>query len=876
MVSNPELGFVDNTTINGTASTTPVLGTTETGRFIAKYFINNGTGGGNQILTCMITLPNPNDIDPGCENVPENKRKVTASVLILHNPADLPSPDSIECTPNPVTGGSGGTCTCNATNAAGLEICISSPGSVVDINACTTADVSGTATLPFDTDVVDEQVIEQVLCTITEDSGFFANDLVCTCDTNTPFTQLCLEEVTPTGDLDFPSDPFCLDSDGNGNAIFIPTVDAGITENTDVILQCCIDGDDPADDCENNTVAQETVTITPFVPPVTSVSCTAQQSVLGPDGNTFIDISIDGFPFGQEVCTQIIIDGVVPGATVGPDDDSVQTPEVFCAATDGNGDASIQFNAPPMIALQRDVTVRCFPDTTDDDEFTAGEISAIEVITLDPNAGPAPVQVACAANPASVAPGENSFLTATLTNAGVGTAVCFEISTDTSPGSELMDDNEDVANDTIVCSTTNLANQAFATFEADPGILITDTANIICCADIGAGADDCEPDDPQTSVAVQVEVPVVTIDCVAQDDNIGPGDDTFIDISTTGLVPGPTQDVCVDIIIDTSVASGVGTPPGGSPACALIDANGNASIQFRGGLVPVLDVATVRCFVDNLTDNNMFTPGELSVTEQITVDPAAAPTPVQVGCSPFPATVLPGQNSLLTATLMNAAPGVPVCFEFFTNTTEASTLDTDASIPEEVTPVCTTTNLANQAFATFAADLDITGLPQTANIICCADLDAPSDDCDPGDPQTITAVDVDAPILTLVPVGDIMPGATDTRFINATTNPPVLNGTSLCVFMSFDNTGGSTLADDDPSSTTMTTTPPTIGAHTLCEVVTNGLGSIPLNFNLTIAGGAGSGNQVIIDGCINTSGGVSCGVPATEPPSANSVTFTVP
>ncbi|HSG30534.1 MAG TPA: hypothetical protein VLB82_03205, partial [Thermodesulfobacteriota bacterium] len=173
MASNPDLGFIDNTQINGNASTTPVLGTTEAGRFITEYFINNGTLGGNQLITCMITLPNPQDIDPGCPNVPLNERKVTAELLVIHNPSEITAPNAVTCTPNPITGGNDGICTCNGTNASGLQICISSPGPDVLIDDCGTGDVNGTVTIPFITNVVPEQVIYPVICEIP-DGEFFS------------------------------------------------------------------------------------------------------------------------------------------------------------------------------------------------------------------------------------------------------------------------------------------------------------------------------------------------------------------------------------------------------------------------------------------------------------------------------------------------------------------------------------------------------------------------------------------------------------------------------------------------------------------------------------------------------------------------------
>ena len=584
-------------------------------------------------------------------------------------------------------------------------------------------------------------------------------------------------------------------------------------------------------------------------------------------------------PFGQEVCAQVIIDSE-GDVTLGPEPSVV---DVFCSVTDGNGDASIQFNAPDPIALQRDITLRCFPDTDDDDVFTPGEISDIEVITLDPNAGPAPVQVACAANPAAVGPGDTSLLTATLTNAGVGTEVCFEFFNNTSPVSFLSDSSEPALEVDPVCSLTNVANQAFAFFDADGDILINDTAEITCCADLNnTGADGCGNDDPQTNVAVQVNVPAISISCEAQDNNIGPGDDTFINITTTGVAPdngvAPAEDVCVTIILNTAPISEVGTPPSGITACSIVDALGNADVQFRGGLVPVPDVATVRCFIDNLDDGNTFTPGEISVTEQITVDPAAAPPAVQVACSPFPASVLPGDTSLLTATVMNAAPGTEVCFDFFNNTSPVSGL----SDPSETTPgvdaVCSDTNGADQAFATFTADAGILGL-DTANILCCANLDnTPDEGCDPGDPQSITGVQVSPPppsIISLSAPAGTSPVSNATRFITVTTNVPVLVGTQICLFKQEENAvAPATLSDNDNETAIVVVDPFPAGvAATACLTTLDNSGQIIGEFEITMGAALNTGDNLVILGCIDTNAGGACGF---GEPLSNSLLFTVP
>jgi len=193
-----------------------------------------------------------------------------------------------------------------------------------------------------------------------------------------------------------------------------------------------------------------------------------------------------------------------------------------------------------------------------------------------------------------------------------------------SSDSILSDSSEPALETDPVCSLTNLANQAFAFFDADPGILNNDSANIICCADLnGTILDGCENDDPQTNVVVQVNVPAISIACEPQTNPIGPNEDTFINITTTGIAPG--DDVCVDIILQTFPASEVVTPPDIpdavlDPACAIVDALGNADVQFRGGDVAFLDIATVRCWVDTMEngvlEEDVFNPGEISVTEQ--------------------------------------------------------------------------------------------------------------------------------------------------------------------------------------------------------------------------------------------------------------------
>jgi len=354
-------------------------------------------------------------------------------------------------------------------------------------------------------------------------------------------------------ELDFAS-PFCVDSDANGNAILTPTVDAGVAVNTDVLLECCLDvnGDD---NCVDNLTAEFTVNITPFVPPVTSISCTAQVTTLGPDQDTVIDITTSGLVVGiGEVCVDIIIDSGAPNTASG-----IGTPGGACALIDANGNANIIFNGATTVVVEQDVTVRCFVDniSPDDNLFDPGEISDFEVITLDPAAGPAPVQVACSVFPPTVSPGEDSLVTLTLMNAVPATAVCFEYFSITSPPSDLTAGVETatLVGDSV-CSTTNLASQAFANFESNPAIVgSAQISNIICCADIGANTGDCEPDDPQAITAVQVDpgqpLPF-TVSIVSQGDNMPAADDTRdITFTTNPPLPDGTR-LCLVKISDNT------------------------------------------------------------------------------------------------------------------------------------------------------------------------------------------------------------------------------------------------------------------------------------------------------------------------------------
>ncbi|MCH7927585.1 MAG: hypothetical protein IID03_06305, partial [Candidatus Dadabacteria bacterium] len=193
-VSDESLGMVTESTV--------VLGNIESGSFNVEYVLTNGSIGGIQVLTCMVELCNPITFGPQCSPVPLSDRKIFAEVIItqgaaddIANPPPPPAPNSITCELNPITGGNDGTCTCNNTNAAGEEICFTSPGPELTIGGggCAIADVNGNATIPFTTMIVDEQEIEQVTCSPTG-SPFFAqtnitiDPLDFTCAINCPTT----------------------------------------------------------------------------------------------------------------------------------------------------------------------------------------------------------------------------------------------------------------------------------------------------------------------------------------------------------------------------------------------------------------------------------------------------------------------------------------------------------------------------------------------------------------------------------------------------------------------------------------------------------------------------------------------------------------
>jgi hypothetical protein len=88
-VSRPDLGSLNPTS-------TPVVGSEESGLAATQYTTVNNTGG-TQVVTARVVLPNPFDIDPNCPNVPEADRTIEEVVVVTQSvpeptPAPTPTP----------------------------------------------------------------------------------------------------------------------------------------------------------------------------------------------------------------------------------------------------------------------------------------------------------------------------------------------------------------------------------------------------------------------------------------------------------------------------------------------------------------------------------------------------------------------------------------------------------------------------------------------------------------------------------------------------------------------------------------------------------------------------------------------------------------
>ncbi|NIP39311.1 MAG: hypothetical protein GWM89_09720, partial [Candidatus Dadabacteria bacterium] len=225
-------------------------------------------------------------------------------------------------------------------------------------------------------------------------------------------------------------------------------------------------------------------------------------------------------------------------------------------------------------------------------------------------------------------------------------------------------------------------------------------------------------------------------------------------------------------------------------------------------------------------------------------------------------------------------------FEIFTNTGPLSQLDddNDTDDPDMTVPVetvCSTSNVANQAFASFEADAGILG-PDTAVVQCCIDQSGmdPADGCDPIDPQGNTAINVDPPppsIITISAPAGLTPMDGDTRAIDVATNLPVPAGTQICLFMQdqdgvfpeLNNTaGGDMTTAEEPFPTTN-------AANTIClnTIDDSGqlLGEFELDFSV-VGVNADVGDTVTVVGCIDSSNGGLCGL---GEPLSNALVFTI-
>jgi hypothetical protein len=76
-LSNNALGSLNPTS-------TPVLGSEESGSAVTEYTAVNGAGG-TQVVTARAVLPNPADVDPDCPNVPEAERTIEEVVIITQS-----------------------------------------------------------------------------------------------------------------------------------------------------------------------------------------------------------------------------------------------------------------------------------------------------------------------------------------------------------------------------------------------------------------------------------------------------------------------------------------------------------------------------------------------------------------------------------------------------------------------------------------------------------------------------------------------------------------------------------------------------------------------------------------------------------------------
>jgi hypothetical protein len=576
-----------------------------------------------------------------------------------------------------------------------------------------------------------------------------------------------------------------------------------------------------------------TPTPTPMPPPVIDVSV---NSPIAADESTIVTATTNTGA-NTHVCCDIPIQSEPESfLTIG----GASTPPAVCGQTNINGELFAVLTGGNVETLQT-ILVRCCIDS-DTTPSACDPEEPQDNVPVDVEPSGVTQMIEITADPADVTGGEMSILSATTTPpVPGGTPICFEFEENSMPPSTFLIPGPPFC----VAAASN--GQALIGLEAGD-VDMERTIVIKGCIDESLPAG-CDPDEPSGFVTVTITpaapptpTPSPSIDVTALNEIIEPEGKTFVTASTTGVAPN--TNVCCDIPVafQSDPISSI------MPDCGPTNINGDFITLLTGGNVLTEQTIQVRCCIDSNTIPNACDPEEPQDSVFVDINPEGVPPPITLVADP--STILPGDQSAITAsTTPPVFPG-EICFEIVVG--EATT--TLFNGMSGVTFLCADTTSLGQAVVGLLDDGSVL-TQHFATVKGCINLNPGDGMCDPADPSNLVTVIIapaaptPTPTPTPPPVSPITIQATSSlvppsgnTFINVVTGEAA--GTELCVKILVDGTtGGSTI--DGPFGA-----PP---AGTACAQADAGGDAIGV-INLTISATALSGQQVSLQGCIDNSG----------------------
>ncbi len=343
-----------------------------------------------------------------------------------------------------------------------------------------------------------------------------------------------------------------------------------------------------------------------------------------PPSDQDVTTNVAGDPLSQFLTLTFTTLGIPPGTTINfsvrdPGLGSVTPASTTVGGSEGSGLAIAQYTtvngtggtqvvtATIVLPNPSSIDPSC-PDVRSEDRTITGEITITQTAPAPPTPTPPPPPptITVTAAPNTLNGGEQAIVTAQTTNLPLGTSVCFDIPTNSTPASSVNP----------ICAGTDASGKAITLLTAGN---ITTNQTIIVRAFVDKNGntvfDGSELNDT-TTVTITGAPPTITV--AADPNTIQAIEQSVITATTTGL-PQDTR-VCFDFPANSNPASTL------NKNCVATDSVGAASTVLTGGNVSTTQVLILRACVD-ANANNACDSGELNDTTSVTIEAPPPPTP---------------------------------------------------------------------------------------------------------------------------------------------------------------------------------------------------------------------------------------------------------